>query len=250
MSEDVEAIVEWYFRKRTPQVAAEKAIELYFTLHPRLSFLKLLPRHARVADIGAGDGSLALLKSRHEPVRQDLRMHGYSLEAGAHFGAYDSTEIGDWNAHRPSFEGMCFDGIVCAHFVEHIDDPASFLDWARERLVPGGRAYIEWPAAGSARLPAVAELRRHGLDLMISNFHDDCTHSALPDRAWLCHEAVARGMVVESQGEILMPWLAEELMAGHRDAADRFPVQAAFWLWQGWSQYLVIRNDRGGDALS
>jgi len=91
------------------------------------------------------------------------------------------------------------------------------------------------------QLPSVAELRTHGLDLMISNFHDDCTHAVLPDRTRFCEAAAAHGMAVEAQGEILMPWLAEELMAQYRDAKDRFPVQAAFWLWSGWSQYVVVR---------
>ena len=243
MNKDVAAIVEWYFRKRTPGTMADKAMELYFTQHPRLSFLKMLPLGARVADVGAGDGSLALLKDRHDPVRTDIRMHACSLEAGTHFHAYESTEIGDWNAHRPRFDGMRFDGIVCAHFIEHIDRPESLLEWACETLAPGGRAYIEWPADGSLQLPAVAELRTHGLDLMISNFHDDCTHAALPDRGRFCGAAARLGLAVEAQGEIRMPWLAEELMAHYRDAQDRFPVQAAFWLWTGWSQYVVVRKE-------
>ncbi len=238
---DVEAIVEWYFRERTPRTAADKAMELYFTHHPRLSFLKMLPLGARVADVGAGDGSLALLKDRHDPVRMDIRMHACSLEPGMHFGAYESSEIGDWNAQRPAFDGLRFDGIICAHFIEHIDEPESLLAWARGKLAPGGRAYVEWPSARSLQLPSVAELRTHGLDLMISNFHDDCTHAALPDRTRFCEAATEHGMAVEVQGEILMPWLAEELMAQYRDAKDRFPVQAAFWLWSGWSQYVVVR---------
>lgn len=237
---DVEAIVEWYFRKRKTQITADKAMELYFTQHPRLSFLKMLPLHALVADVGAGDGSLALLKDRYEPVRADIRMHACSLEAGAHFHAYESTEIGDWNVRRPSFNGSRFDGVVCAHFIEHVDEPGGLLAWLKATLADGGRAYIEWPSPNSLQLPAVSELRPHGIDLIISNFHDDCTHVALPDRTNLCTAAVAGGLTVESEGEIRMPWLAEELMGHFRSSDDRFPVQAAFWLWSGWSQYMIV----------
>lgn len=239
---DVEEIVAWYRAPRRATIPANKAIELYFQFHPRTAFLKTLPANAVVVDIGAGDGSLSTFRGWPEPVRRDLRLYAYSLEKGEHFDAFDGHETGDWNLARPVFEGLRFDGIVSAHFIEHIDDVRTFIDWAAERLSAGGRAYVEWPSPASLDLPPLVELRRAGVPLVISRFDDDCTHQKLPDRDAVAAHAALAGLNVSASGNIRLPWLEDELLASFRDAPDRFPAQAAFWSWTQWSQYLVLEK--------
>ena len=139
---------------------------------------------------------------------------------------------------------MRFDGIVSAHFIEHIDDAGTFVDWAAGKLAPGGRAYVEWPSPASLDLPPLSALHEAGVPLVISRFDDDCTHQHLPDRDAVAAHAVRAGLRVSASGRIRLPWLEDELLASFRDAPDRFPAQAAFWSWTQWSQYLVLERPR------
>ena len=246
---DISKIVAWYNAPRRSTISASKALELYFQFHPRTAFLKTLPARAIVVDIGAGDGSLSTFRAWPEPARHDLRLYAYSLEKGAHFDAFDGYEIGDWNHARPVFDGLSFDGIVSAHFIEHVDDAGTFVDWAAARLAVGGRAYVEWPSPASLDLPPLSELHDAGVPLVISRFDDDCTHQHLPDRDVVVARAMQAGLRVTASGTIRLPWLEDALLAGFRDAPDRFPAQAAFWSWTQWSQYLVLARPEAGDEV-
>lgn len=239
---DKEAVIEWYRRNRTPKLAAGQVMELYFQFHPRTSFLKTLPSDASVVDIGAGDGSLSIFRNWPAPKRQDLRMYAYSIEKGERFDDFEAYEISDWNKAPPDFGATAFDAIVSAHFIEHIDDPATFVTWAGRKLKPGGRAYIEWPSAQSLTLPGKRTLAPSGVDLMVTRFDDDPTHQALPERETIVRLASEAGFKIETSGIVRLPWFEEELMAHFRDAADRFPSQAAFWSWSGWCQYLILEK--------
>lgn len=240
---DLNAISEWYNRARRAKVNQGDALELYFQNHPRTSFLKMLPAAASLCDIGAGDGTLAIFRNWLKPARADLRMYAYSIEKGPHFDDFDGYAITDWNVERPSFDGVRFDGVICAHFIEHIQDPCEIVDWLEDNLNPGGRAYIEWPSPNSLTLPPVKLLRAHGVDIMISRYDDDTTHQqSLPDRDALCRAFVSKGFLIESQGIIRLPWIEDQLMATRVESKDAFPRQAAFWLKTGWSQYVVAQK--------
>lgn len=237
---NIETVVDWYKRDRRSHVSKGRAQELYFQFHPRTAFLKTLPVNATVADIGAGDGSLSVFRDWPEPSRRDLRLYAYSIEKGQHFDAFEGYEISDWNVAPPEFGGQLFDAVLSAHFIEHIDDPATFIAWLDRKLAPGGRAYIEWPAPASQSLPSRRELSELGVDLVISRFDDDATHRNLPDTSQVQRLAHQAGMVLEACGIIRLPWLEDELMAHFRESSDRFPVQAAFWSWSGWAQYVIL----------
>ena len=239
---NIEEIVEWYHRERKPAISGPLAQELYFQFHPRTAFLKMLPVDARVADIGAGDGSLSVFRKWPEPARKDLRLHAYSIEKGAQFDAFDSYEISDWNVSPPEFEGRQFDGVICAHFIEHIADPTSFAQWSGRKLVTGGRVYLEWPSDASVDLPSRDDLLERGVSLIISRYHDDSTHSSLPRRREMIVALENNGLEIEQQGVVSLPWLEEQLLANFKDAADPFPRQAAFWSATRWSQFVIARR--------
>lgn len=236
-------IHEWYTRKRIPSIDAQQAQALYFQVHPRTAFVKNLPREAALVDIGAGDGSLTAFRRWPKPVRADLRMYGYALEKGRLFDEFDGYEIGDWNRAPPDFGGLQFDAILSAHFIEHIAEPRSFVRWTASKLRPRGRVYLEWPSENALSLPGRAALAQAGVDLMIARFDDDLTHQRLPSRGEMLAEMHAAGLQIEMSGIIRLPWFEEELMAHFRDSQDRFPVQAAFWSWSGWSQFIIAAKN-------
>lgn len=238
---DVAQIRDWFAQARKPRLGRDRVMELYFTFHPRTSFFKTLPGGAHVADIGAGDGTLSVFRKWPAPERRDLRIYAYSIEKGRMFDEFDAYEITDWNLAPPEFGGQTFDAVICAHFIEHIADPASFVAWATRKLKPSGRIYLEWPSPASLELPARAELAAVGVDLMISRFDDDHTHRELPDCDAMVAAFEAAGFAVEARGIVRLPWLEEEMLGHFRDGDDGFPRQAAFWSRTGWSQYLILR---------
>lgn len=238
----LDEIVQWYQLPRTPDIGPEETQECYFQHHPRTAYLKMLPRGAEVADIGAGDGSLSIFREWPEPKRKDLRLHAYSIDKGERFDAFDTYEISDWNHAHPEFGGRKFDGVVSAHFIEHITDPLTFFQWLSRKLKLGGTAYVEWPSERSLVLPSKRELDAVGVSLIISRFDDDDTHQRLPDLGEIKTAIDAMGLMVTNSGIVRLPWLEHQLLANFRDAQDRFPVQAAFWSWTSWAQFLVVEK--------
>lgn len=238
----VEAIREWFHRDREACVDANRVMELYFTFHPRTSFLKTLPAGSAIADIGAGDGSLSVFRHWPAPERRDLKLYAYSIEKGRLFDDFDGFEISDWNTAPPEFGGRTFDAIVCAHFIEHIADPATFVAWAARKLRKGGRLYLEWPSERSLDLPSRLELEKAGVPLIISRFDDDHTHRDLPDGDRMARDLAADGFRIEGRGIVRLPWLEDEMLASSRDSKDAFPRQAAFWSFTGWSQYIIAER--------
>lgn len=229
----------WFNMERQPTLEEDRVAQLYFTFHPRTAFLKTLATGAEVVDIGAGDGSLTVFRSWPEPKREDLKMYAYSIEKGRYFDDYSGYETSNWNVSQPEFEGKCFDAIVCAHFVEHIQDPESLVLWAARKLRKGGRIYLEWPSSNSLSLPSRKELEKLGVPLIISRFDDDGTHQALPDGDAIANALRSSGFAIESRGIVRLPWLEDELLGHHKDSEDGFYRQAAFWSFTGWSQYIV-----------
>ena len=104
---------------------------------------------------------------------------------------------------------------------------------------------MEWPSERSLNLPSRSELLGAGVDLVISRFDDDDTHEAIPSREFLKAIAADLDLLLVNEGIARVPWLEEELMASYRNSEDRFPVQAAFWSWTGWSQFLIFEAPGG-----
>ena len=244
----VNEICSWFKRERVPELDEERVAQLYFAFHPRTVFLKTLRSGSAVVDIGAGDGSLSVFRSWPEPVRDDLRMYAYSIEKGRLFDDFSGYEISDWNVNPPQFDGTQFDAVVCAHFIEHIQDPVSLVRWAASKLKSGGRIYLEWPSADSLSLPSRTELEERGVPLIISRFDDDDTHQALPDGDVIAAALRENGFSIEARGIVRLPWLEDEMLAHHKQSADGFYGQAAFWSHTGWCQYIVAELARATDG--
>ena len=240
MAVDIETLVAWFGQDRSARLPRQKAIEDFYRYLPRTAFLKTLKANARVLDVGAGDGSLELFRNWLEPSRPDLAMYAYSLERGNRFDAYAGYELGNWENGPPEFGGMAFDAIIACHFIEHVSDPHAFLDWAGGRLASGGRVYVEWPSPQSLRLPPRTALEARGVNVIISNFHDDSTHRQLPDRAELLSTLEQSGWLIDQQGVVKLPFFEEELLA-RCDAPPADPVAklSAFWSKTRWAQYFI-----------
>jgi SAM-dependent methyltransferase len=241
LNNDIAELEQWFNGELATAIPAHEMIERYHAMHPRCVFLKTLPAGAKVLDMGAGDGGFHVFRQWPAPARPDIRLYAYSLEKGAQFDEYDGFELGNWEDGPPDFGGMKFDAIHCAHFIEHIRNPAAFIRWAASRLAPEGRIYLEWPSEESRFTPTLSELAAIGFGRLIGNFYDDPTHRELPGLRLMVRQLRAHGLQIESAAPIVMPLFEDELLAHYRATSDPVSLQLAYWLKTRWCQFVTAR---------
>ena len=237
---DIDAIVRWYRGEHRPVLNDDEEVMLYYQqCHPRTLFLKTLPAGATLLDLGAGEGSMHVLRGWPPPDRRDIKLYAFSLKKGEHFDSYDGYELGDWDQRPPDFGGMQFDAIFSAHFVEHIQQPGSLAAWAASRLKPGGRLFTEWPAEASLLAPEHRQLRAQGIDLRLGTFFDDPTHQALPSTEFIHASLREAGLEIEIAGTIRLPVFETALLDLYRRTGNPVALQFAYWSFTGWCQYAI-----------
>lgn len=239
---DIDSIVQWFNADVPVAVREDLVLAGFHSSHPRILFLKGLPPGAIVLDVGAGDGSMQLFRTWLTPARTDLKMYAYSLEKGIHFDSYDGFEIGNWDERPPLFEGLEFDAMFSAHFIEHIQDPSAYFEWAGSRLAPGGRIFTEWPSERALRAPTKSELHLHGIDLFLGNFYDDLTHRSFPSKMRVLRALRKAGLEVEAAGTIRLPLYETQMLGHYRRTGDTPTLQLAYWSRTGWCQYVIAQK--------
>jgi hypothetical protein len=228
---------------RASALSLDEAIYSFHALGPRVRFLKTLPLGAAVLDAGAGEGSLQVFRTWPEPKRDDLKLFAWAGEKGAGFDLYDGHEVGFWPEHKPRFGGRAFDAVLAANFIEHIDDPISFVDWATSLLTRHGYVYLEWPRPEAINLPTTAELASIGLPIMTGNYFDDATHrQAMPRFVDVRDALVAQGLKIREAGTVRVPFIDQELAIHAAAARDTVHLTLAYWSLTGWCQYLIAER--------
>jgi len=232
----------WFDDCETP-VSDVTTIDQYYNLVlPRNVFMKSLPRGSRILDVGAGDGSLAIAKRWPLIERPDLKLYALSLDVGVHFGMYEAFEVKNFEADPNVFPGITFDAMVCAHFIEHMRDPAKSIEFFAQRMSSGGRLYIEWPHPMAVRLPSRARLIEKGINISTFNFFDDHTHI----EAWPAEQIIEifqrNGFALETGGRVYLPWVGNQLRDHASVDYDETRMTLGAWAAFGWAQYLVLNR--------
>ncbi|HUK08241.1 MAG TPA: class I SAM-dependent methyltransferase [Stellaceae bacterium] len=238
-------IAAWSNPSQTVQTTLSGAIEAFHVFGPRFRFIKTLPLGCSLLDVGAGDGSLMILRDWPQPARTDIEMFAWAGERRKGFDRYAASEIGWWPTEPPKFGGMQFDAILSANFIEHIEDPLAFVRWASTRLTARGRIYLEWPHPQSIHLPSTNELAAAGVTVMVGAYHDDMTHQrAPPDAEDVASVLRDSGHVIVERGFVRVPFFDRQLAIHARRVPDTVSMTLAYWSYTGWCQYLVSETAR------
>lgn len=240
-SEDLHDLAHRWFQTddgiTTDLVALDQTYNLVL---PRNIFFKSLPIDSAVLDVGAGDGAFAIQKRWPMLERPDLRLYALSLDVGVHFDLYEGFEIKNFEADPSVFAGQSFDAMVCAHFIEHMRDPASAIEFFARKLRRNGRLYIEWPHPFTKKLPSKASLAESGTYISTFNFYDDHTHIDAWPAEMLIGLFEASGFAVETGGRVYLPWIGEQLRNHAHLDGDETRMTLGGWASFGWAQYLVL----------
>ena len=212
--------------------------ETYLTMHPRLLFLKNLPRDTVLFDIGAGDGNLRIFREWIAIPRPDIVFVGASLEHGQNTRSYDDFLVGDIEQMPLTFERHRPTAAFMSHFIEHLKDPRAFVARLACLLPQGSSIYIEWPSPHSQMLPSLQVAAEAGFDMSTLNFFDDRTHV----RAYPIQEIggylTDNGFHAVSSGMISMPFLADQLKHHGIAKPDKYYLTIGTWLKTMFASYI------------
>jgi hypothetical protein len=207
--------------QRRLDVSDAELIELFWQGHPRFQFFTSLPWGTNLLDLGAGSGGLAHWKHWVKPARPDLTLYGVDRSVGEHRGLYAGWEAIDLDKGLPKFPDVPLTGFFVSHLIEQLAAPEALIEWIGATAEPGARLYIEWPSPASAALPTREELRKHQIEVVVSNFRDDQANRTCPDLATVCGWLNAAGFTVISSGPIDLGIFGEELFARGTDREGR-----------------------------
>jgi len=237
---------------RIPEMAAglagltrDQLIDLYWASHPRFLFFKSAPPGARLLDLGAGSGGLSIWREHGAPRRSDLRMFAVDRQRGQYFADYEESCVADLDREPIGFEGTSFEAVLASHVLEHLKDPRAVLAQLADRLVPGGRAYIEVPSPASKDLPRREEFVARGWPMTISNFFDDGTHLDTFSLDQLVSMGAGAGLEAVAAGAIEQPFLADSLVRFGLDRGDAEAMLYGFWAKTRWAHYVILERPHG-----
>jgi SAM-dependent methyltransferase len=152
-----------------------QALVVFLRPQGKFAFVRDLPPHAKVLDVGCGNNSPFEFKTlRPDIVYHGLDVHDFNQQAPVTCAdSYVIAKPAEFAQAIRAWEGQ-MDAVVSAHNLEHCDDPQAVLRAMMAALRPGGRLYLAFPCEESVRFPH----RRGTL-----NFHDDTTHRDVPSWA-------------------------------------------------------------------
>ena len=131
------------------------------------SFLKKCGDNTTVLDIGCGNNSVELIKQFLPNCYYiGVDIADYNLTSHSIIDEYILTSASEFNS---AINSLRADIIICAHNIEHVDDPTGLLSAMANALKPSGKLYLSTPCEDSVSFPKMSGTL---------NFFDDPTHSA------------------------------------------------------------------------
>lgn len=139
---------------------------------------RLLPSPpSRVADLGCGTGSLAILAADLGHVVDGIDFSEGMLEiARAKIGGRVGITVALGDAARPALAERSYDAVMCRHVLWALRDPASALSTWSRLLRPGGRLVLiegRWATGGGlAHQEVVSLMTAQGFGATVEQLDD------------------------------------------------------------------------------
>jgi SAM-dependent methyltransferase len=215
---------------------------LYWSNHPRFLYFKNVVPSAKLLDLGAGPGSVALWKNWKEPLRPDINMYAADIQAGEFLNLYQDYHLCDLEKDKIKFSSKYFDSILCSHVFEHISNLDHLLSECRRLLKPAGQFYIECPSQFSLKNPSNRLFAKKGISVSTVNFFDDPSHLRTFSLAELTSLLEHHQFQILRSGYIDHPYLEDEMFTYGIDHDNIEIMTYAVWARTRFSQYVVCQK--------
>ena len=150
------------------------------------NFIKVLPKNAKVLDVGCGHHSPKYFKYANPTISYTgIDIGEFDLDADDKEFAVELIFVdpADFAARIASMPAT-FDAIVSCQNIEHVDSPEQCLSAMASALKPGGLLYLSFPSEVTLKFP-----KRKGT----LNFYDDPTHQWVPQPATIISQLQSEG---------------------------------------------------------
>jgi len=217
-------------------------IEAYWRFHPRYLFFKSLPERARLADLGAGSGSLTFWKSWGEPERADLRMYAADLVKGEFFERYLDFDLVDLGRQTTKFPSGVFDAVIVSHVIDHVANRVALAREAARIARPGATIFVEWSRPESHRVVDRATFAASGIRCGPINFFDDESHVEPVEDVATTATFEAAGLRRVAGGQIANDYLFPELVRCGLAEGEEEATTYGLWLAYRLARYAVFEK--------
>lgn len=233
--------LETWLNNATEETATDQADQIYAYYHPRVQFIKSLPRNSKLIDAGAGDGGLISFRTWLLPDRNDLVFFGTSLTHAGVTNKYDEFKEAYITATSPKFSERA-NALIACHLIEHLESPRLLFEWADSVLSSHSKLFLEWPAPHTIYLPKAQEviMPANMIAPQTLNFYDDKSHISpiLPDH--VISSAIPYGFELTARGFVTNDYAADLLRNCAVNCPNPFYSTVAIWLKTYFSTYMVF----------
>lgn len=146
--------------------------------------------NTKILDVGCGNNSPQKLKeilNKVYYVGLDVGDYNQSAFSKEYANEYHVVESSQFASKIEEYKDT-FDAIICAHNIEHCDEPERVLKAMFIALKIGGRIYLSFPSEGSVNFPS----RKGTL-----NFYDDLSHKKLPEWKRVNAKLQENGLIIK-----------------------------------------------------
>jgi len=176
-------------------------VDILLEPHRKNAFLWKLQNKENIMllDIGCGNQSPEKAKMLRDKI------HYVGLDVGDYNQTKQSKQFADeyYVVASDQFAAKIeeyyhqFDAVVCAHNLEHCDEPQRILIAMAKALKSGGKLFLNFPSEESVNFPS----RRGTL-----NFYDDTTHQNVPDWGKTLKTLSSQGMEIVFKAKHYRPF--------------------------------------------